>query len=119
MRSRYTSNVRSLESFPFRVAEGGLFSYTCPMLDALRETLLRDGTVSFSVRARPGASASRITSVLDDGSVKIDVAAPAEEGKANAALVRFLAEAFAVATKDVSILAGGGGRKKIVRISRS
>jgi hypothetical protein len=55
---------------------------------------------------------------MDDGSVKIDVAAPAEEGKANAALRKFLAREFSVPISNVEIVAGGGGRRKVVRIQR-
>ncbi|MDD4319230.1 MAG: DUF167 domain-containing protein [Candidatus Peribacteraceae bacterium] len=86
------------------------------MLDSLRATLAGDGHVEFSVRARPNAPRSAVKSVLSDGSVKIDVAAPAEEGKANAELRKFFAEEFEVPTSNVEILAGGGGRRKIVRI---
>lgn len=86
------------------------------MLEALSRTLASEGSVSFSVRARPGAPRSHVVSVMDDGSVKIDVAAPAEEGRANAELARFLAEEFGVHPSQVEIVAGGGGRRKIVRI---
>lgn len=87
-------------------------------IQALCRTLTSEGSVSFSVRARPNASKSKVTAVLDDGSVKIDVAAPAEEGKANAALRKFLAEEFGVPVSNVEIVVGGGGRRKIVKISR-
>ena len=87
------------------------------MLEALRRALASEGSVSFSVRARPGAPHSRIVSVMDDGSVKVDIAAPAEEGKANAELARFLAGEFDVRSSQVEILVGGGGRRKIVRIT--
>jgi hypothetical protein len=82
----------------------------------LHRSLASDGFISFSVRARPGASRSCIVSVMDDGSVKIDIAAPAEEGKANAALRKFLAKEFGVPVSHVEIVAGGGGRRKVVRI---
>ncbi|MFA6523303.1 MAG: DUF167 domain-containing protein [Candidatus Peribacteraceae bacterium] len=87
-------------------------------LEDLHRSLASEGSVSFSVRARPGASRSRVVSVMDDGSVKIDVAAPAEEGKANAALRKFLAREFSVPISNVEIVAGGGGRRKVVRIQR-
>jgi uncharacterized protein (TIGR00251 family) len=88
------------------------------MLQALKTVLEKEGALSFSVRARPNASRSKVTAIMDDGSVKIDIAAPAEEGKANAELRSFLAEEFDVHSTQVEILAGGGGRRKIVKISR-
>ena len=51
-----------------------------------------------------------------DGSIKIDLAAPAEDGKANTALVKFLAEEFSVPLSCVEILSGHAGRRKVIRI---
>ena len=48
---------------------------------------------------------------------KIRLAAPAVDGKANAALRVFLAEAFGVALRDVEIVRGETGRTKIVRVA--
>jgi uncharacterized protein (TIGR00251 family) len=82
------------------------------------ETLANIGSVSFSVRARPNAAKTKVVSVMDDGSIKIAVAAPAEEGKANAELVAFLSKEFNVRASQIEIVAGGFGRRKIVRIER-
>ena len=51
-----------------------------------------------------------------DGRLRVRVAAPAVDGKANAELVRFLAEAFGVARANVTLLRGDTGRRKLVRI---
>ena len=53
------------------------------MFDALFQELAQEGSVRFYVRARPDAPVTRVTAVLDDESVKVDIAAPAEKGKAN------------------------------------
>ncbi len=87
------------------------------MLTELQQTLAREGKVSFSLRVRPNARQTQIVSVMEDDSVKIALAAPAEEGKANAELIRFLSEQFGVHASHVEILAGGSGRRKVVRIS--
>jgi hypothetical protein len=50
------------------------------------------------------------------GALKIRVASPPVEGKANAALIEFLAEAFGVPKRAVSLVRGETGRRKIVRI---
>lgn len=54
---------------------------------------------------------SRIGSVL-----RVKVAAPAVDAKANAALKGYLAEFFEVPEKRVSILRGANGREKTVEI---
>jgi len=89
------------------------------MLANLRQELAERGKVQFTVRAVPGAAKNRVMEVLDDESVKIAIAAPAERGKANTELVKFLAGEFAVKRQCVEIKAGHMARKKIVRIAIS
>lgn len=50
-------------------------------------------------------------------SLKIRIAAPPIEGRANTALIRFLAKAFGVPKRDVQIISGELGREKRVRIT--
>lgn len=80
------------------------------------EALKRDGKIEIMVRVRPHAPKSRLVSVLEDGSLKLDIAAPAEEGKGNAALARFLGDLFGVGTSRVRVLSGKAARLKLVRI---
>ncbi len=68
-----------------------------------------------AVHAQPGAKASGIAGVHGDA-LRVRIAAPAVEGKANAELVRFLAEQFGVARSRVTLLRGDSGRRKVVRI---
>ena len=49
--------------------------------------------------------------------LKIRLAAPAIDGKANAALRTYLAEAFGVGLRDVAIVRGETGRSKTVRVA--
>lgn len=88
------------------------------MIDHFRQELAQNGHIELRVRIRPHAPQSRLIDVLGDGSMKIDIAAPAEDGKGNTALVRFLAEAFEVSKASVSILSGKTARLKLVRIIR-
>lgn len=87
------------------------------MLTDLRHRLVADGKIDIVTRVRPHATVTVIKSMLDDGSVKIDLAAPPEDNKANIELVRFLAETFGVSVASVSILSGATSRVKLVRIS--
>jgi uncharacterized protein (TIGR00251 family) len=48
--------------------------------------------------------------------LKVRITAPPVEGKANAHLIRFLAECFGVPAGAIELLAGGGGRDKRLRI---
>lgn len=87
------------------------------MLNPLQQRLMEEGKIEFLVRARPHAAQSRVIGVLEDGSVKVDLAAPAEEGKGNKALGKLLAEVFGVSANHVFILSGKAARLKLVRIT--
>lgn len=66
---------------------------------------------------QPGASRGGFAG-LHGEALKIRVAAPPLEGRANAALIQFLAEAFGVPRSQVSLVAGESGRSKRLRIVR-
>ena len=74
---------------------------------------LKDGTISIRLHVQPKASKSRIVG-LHDGGLKIAVAAPPVEGKANKAVVRFLADIFGVPVRDVTVKSGAQSRKKLI-----
>lgn len=74
-------------------------------------------SLTLTLHVQPGA---RVTSVagLHGGALKIKVAAPPVEGKANAALAAFLAKAFNVPLRQVTVKLGSQGRHKVVEIER-
>ena len=80
----------------------------------LRETT---AGVSFKVRVQPRASRAAITGVLGDEILKIALAAPPVEGRANEALVRFFAELFDVPPSAIEIVSGGQSRNKVVCVA--
>ena len=67
------------------------------------------------VAARPNAGRSAIQGV-HDGALKVALAAPPEKGKANAALLRFLAKALGLRRAQLSLHAGPASRSKVVRV---
>lgn len=71
------------------------------------------GESRFAVRLTPRATSDRVDEVVE-GELRVRVTAPAIEGAANTALVRLLAEQLGVARRDVRIVAGANGRRKLV-----
>ncbi len=67
------------------------------------------------VRVQPRASRDELGEVLD-GCLKVRITAPPVDGKANAHLIRFLAEVFRVAKSRVTMLDGETSREKRLRI---
>lgn len=100
-----------------RLRSGGKSSFLKVMFALLLQELQQKGSVQFYVRARPGMASTKAVELMDDESIKIDIAALAENGKANAELIRYLAGEFEVDRSQVSIVSGAKARVKLIRIS--
>jgi uncharacterized protein (TIGR00251 family) len=77
------------------------------------------GGVTLAVRAQPGAKKTAILGVYGEGEsaqLKIAVQAPPVEGKANAALIAFLADTFGLAKNKVDLVTGELSRSKVFLI---
>ena len=72
--------------------------------------------VLIAVYAQPRASRTAVTG-LHDGRLKIALRAPPVDGKANEALLRYLAERLGVSKGDISVVSGATGRRKRVLVS--
>jgi uncharacterized protein (TIGR00251 family) len=75
-----------------------------------------DGSITLTIHAQAGTKKTEVAGVHGD-CLKIRLAAPALEGKANAELRRFLADAFGVPLKNVVLVRGEAGRHKTLRIA--
>jgi len=74
-----------------------------------------DGAVVLRVHAQPGGGRSAVTGRYGDA-IKVKVAAPPVEGRANEALVAFLAKELGLKPTDVALVAGQSSRPKRVRL---
>ncbi|MEI7821884.1 MAG: DUF167 domain-containing protein [Verrucomicrobiota bacterium] len=67
------------------------------------------------LRIVPNAKRDEVTGEHGDA-VKIKVAAPAIEGKANEALLEFIAEKLGLHHRDITLIAGEKSRDKLIEI---
>ncbi len=74
------------------------------------------GALILELHVQPGASRTQVAG-LHGHALKIRLAARPVDGAANAELVRFLAEAFDVPRRDVTIESGETSRRKRVRVA--
>ncbi len=70
---------------------------------------------TFAVQVVPRASKNQIVGKEGDA-IKIRLNAPPVEGKANEALIRFLAETLGVSRAQIEIVTGHASRRKVVRV---
>jgi len=75
-----------------------------------------DNPVTFAIRVTPRAKQNKVQPQAD-GSLKVYVTAPPEDGRANEAVVETIAQWLGVKRRDVEIVRGATSRHKIVRVT--
>lgn len=83
-----------------------------------REYVLHDGKrgSALALRVTPRASRNQIAGVLNDGTVKVSIAAEPDDENLNKEVLTFLAEVLGVPKTRVEIVAGEKGRDKLVSV---
>lgn len=81
-------------------------------------SFLRRGVdgVTVALRAQPRARRTALE-IADNGVLRATVTAPAEDGRANAAIVALLAEAWRLPKSAFGVTRGATGRDKVVSVS--
>ncbi|MFZ2300399.1 MAG: DUF167 domain-containing protein [Gallionella sp.] len=74
--------------------------------------------ITLTLHVQPGAKRSEIAG-LHGEALKIRLAAPPVEGRANEALLKFIAGLFDVPLRQVELRQGGQSRHKVVAIAGS
>lgn len=73
------------------------------------------GGATLSLHVQPGAKKSECVG-LHGEALKIRLAAPPVDGKANEALLRFLAQRLAIPRQQISLKSGQTSRQKVIEI---
>jgi hypothetical protein len=85
----------------------------------MTEWYRRQGEVlTLTLHVQPGAKRSELAG-LHGEALKIRLAAPPVEGRANEALLKFIAKLFDVPLRQVELRQGGQSRHKVVAITDS
>ena len=88
---------------------------TMPMPDGMLR-VDNSGAVLLKLRIHPGAKRSKVNGIFNDA-LKIDLQAPPVDGKANAALLKFLADLLGISRAAIELKSGECSRDKTVKIS--
>lgn len=70
------------------------------------ERLRAQKKIRLTIKVVPRSSRTEFAGLLDDGTLRVKVAAVPDKGKANAELCGFLARSFGVPVRNVSIATG-------------
>lgn len=80
------------------------------------EQLKNKGEAYLAVKVIPGSAQTEFREIMADQTYKIAVAAAPEKGKANLALIKFLASELKILKNRFKIIAGAGDRNKLIKI---
>ena len=69
------------------------------------------------VKVIPRSPKTEFAGTLADGTLKIRLAAPPEKGRANEALIAFLAEKYQTQRSSIQIVSGHTSPQKLIRIN--
>lgn len=75
-----------------------------------------DGRITLTLHIQPGAKKTE-TAGLHGDALKIRLAAPPVDGKANEALIKFIAEALKLPKSAVNLKSGQTSRRKVLEVS--
>lgn len=86
------------------------------------------GGVRITLRVAPGAARNRAALVALPGTggragdqdrliIKVHITAPPNDGQANAAVIKFLAKAWRLPRRDISLVHGATARTKVLEIT--
>lgn len=75
-----------------------------------------DGGILLKLRVHPGAKRSAVNGIFGN-SLKVDLQAPPVDGKANTALLKFLAGQLSLPKAAVTLKSGETSRDKVVKIT--
>lgn len=77
-----------------------------------------DGRITLTLHIQPGAKKTEFAG-LHGGALKIRLAAPPVDGKANEALIKFVAEILKLPKSAVNLKSGQTSRRKVLEVSGS
>lgn len=75
----------------------------------------KDNAILLKIHVSPRSSKNQVTGLHGDA-LNVKITAPAVEGKANKALITFLADYFGLKKKQVEIKSGDKSREKVIAL---
>ena len=88
------------------------------MLEKYKLILINKKELYLRIKVNPGMSKTEIIDILEDETIKINIAAVPEKGRANLELIKYLAREFEIDKKKIKIISGAGTRLKLVKIKK-
>jgi hypothetical protein len=92
------------------------FNYMENFLSKINIDLRKKGRIIIKTKVHPNAPATGLKGILADGTIKIDVAATPERGRANKEIIEFFAQTLDLPRSKISIKSGHKAKLKLINI---
>ncbi len=86
------------------------------MLEKFIRKFKENSVVYLRMKVRTVAQKTTVKSILDDDTIKVDVAAVPEKNKANKELVKYLSSKFDVCAGNITIISGLKEKTKLIKL---
>ena len=86
------------------------------MIEKFIKKLNKNSELYLKLKINPNSAKNEIKAVMTDETVKINISAQPEKGKANKELIKFLSNQFAVNKNNIKIISGASDRLKLIKI---
>ena len=88
------------------------------MIEKFIKKLNKNSELYLRLKINPGSAKNEIKAVMDDETIKINISALAEKGKANKELIKFLSNQFGLNKDEIKIISGTSDRLKLVKVNK-
>lgn len=86
------------------------------IINKYKNILHTKGEAYLQLKVHPHASKTAIKDLLVDETIRINIAAPPDKGKANKELISYLAGIFDIDKNNIKIISGASDRHKLLKI---
>lgn len=86
------------------------------VLVLFKKKLREEFEIYLRIKVIPSSEKNEVKELLEDGTLKVNIAAAPEKGKANLELIKLIAKNFTVDKNCVKIISGAGSRLKLIKV---
>ena len=86
------------------------------MLNKFIEKFKKEEKIILKLKVKPSVSKTEVKEILSDDTIKIDIAVPPINNKANIELIKFLSNKFHVDVENIKIIGGKKEKNKLIKL---
>jgi len=89
------------------------------VLEDLKLALQKEKSIVLSIKVSTKMPRTKFASLMENGTLKLNVSTAPEKGKANKEIIKFFSKEFLVPKSNIEILSGKTAPLKLIKIKRA